>query len=336
MVDYGIAPTFSEDDESFDIPPPPPYAFRGAEPLSAPVTDLEFNGEDSLPSSDEVLTNVEDNAPFSDEPLNGLEHNGQNGARYSDRPPRDLELLRNDYELEHTLSEHIFKYGEPEPSGEPTDTESDEEETMKEIERKRSSWMKNRLLMLCILLTMLLVIFLGLTGHWVNENKKLKSQQLAIVEANEARANTRAPTDSPTIAPTDAPSLAPTECVDEVLITKECYNFDEEIFLTFRYCSPEDKNWLGIYRQGAASDEGSMNQRSFYWQLSCGGHGTSCETPMGSGNLTMTPTLGAGTYQIYGIGNMTKPYHFNSKSNSFIIRENCERDSHSRNPSYGN
>lgn len=126
----------------------------------------------------------------------------------------------------------------------------------------------------------------------------------------------------------------PKDCMDEVFVAKKCYTFGEPIEITYKSCSPNANNWLGVFRQGQS---GQMRQRAAYWELPCGGHGDSCATPMGSGTITMNPRVGAGRYQVHGIGNMDRPYVSNSSSHAFVVQKRCRgpvKMSKGRSPSY--
>ena len=120
------------------------------------------------------------------------------------------------------------------------------------------------------------------------------------------------------------PTEPPVVCIDEVVVPKSCYTFGEPIELHFHYCSPDPKNWLGLYREGSSDENGTMVQRSLYWQLPCGGHGDSCVNPTEYGNITMTPTLGIGTYQVYEMGDMELPHVSKAASETFVVRMKCE------------
>ena len=180
---------------------------------------------------------------------------------------------------------------------------------------------KRRLLCSCAMILKLIVLALGI-GTLAHERNKHQSTKLTNALQNEISVPvTQDPTRSPTTAPTVEASPS---CIDEVIVPKRCYTFREPIRLHFHYCNPESKNWLGLYREGSSDENGTMVQRSLYWQLSCGGHGESCKSPREYGSITMTPTLGIGRYQVYGMGNMERPYTSKAASDTFVVQMRCD------------
>lgn len=185
---------------------------------------------------------------------------------------------------------------------------------------------KRSLFCSCALLLKLIVVALGwatLSSHWNSKSRNENGISTSQSEMNSfVTVNPIGP--APTAAPTVDPTEPPTSCVDEVVVPKSCYTSREPIRLHFHYCTPDRKNWLGLYREGSSDQNGTMIQRSLYWQLSCGGHGDSCVSPREYGTITMTPTLGIGTYQVYGMGNMDRPHISKAVSETFDIRMRCE------------
>lgn len=178
---------------------------------------------------------------------------------------------------------------------------------------------KGRLLCSCAMILKLMVLALGI-GTLAHERNK--HQSLTVSSQDEISVPVlQDQTASPTAFPTTAP---PPSCIDEVIVPKRCYTFREPIRLHFHYCTPESKNWLGLYREGSSDEHGTMVERSLYWQLSCGGHGESCKSPREYGSITMTPTLGIGRYQVYGMGNMDRPYTAKAASDAFVVQMRCD------------
>ena len=283
----GIEPTFSNDDDV--LPSPPPL----------------FEFADSGAIWDGSITNL----------MADLE--GSGGKE------------EHEDAIEHTLGElkiHADLYGDEYDSADDlSDIESLREENSEVIEPLVSKQKRN-MLSLCSLIIMLIVLAIGISALLMNKSATREQTEISAISESVTEMLV-APSEAPisrTSAPTESSTLAPTVCEDEVKVPKECYTFGEPIELTYRYCSPMEKNWLGVYREGSAGDNGRMTQKSIYWQLSCGGKGDSCKNPIESGNITMTPRLGVGRYQVYGIGNMDRPYMSNSASRGFVVRRSCD------------
>lgn len=221
----------------------------------------------------------------------------------------------NDDEIQPTLGQHELDSSLR--SNDSIDIETDgiwsaEENTKQRFLDKK----KGRLLCSCAMILKLLVLALGIgtLAHERNKHQISSQDEISVPVLQD-------PTASPTAFPTAEP---PPSCIDEVIVPKRCYTFREPIRLHFHYCTPESKNWLGLYREGSSDEHGTMVERSLYWQLSCGGHGESCKSPREYGSITMTPTLGIGKYQVYGMGNMDRPYTSKAASDAFVVQMRCD------------
>lgn len=113
-------------------------------------------------------------------------------------------------------------------------------------------------------------------------------------------------------------------CQDEVHVTKPCYIVGESIEISYKSCSPGVNDWLGVFRTGSVNGRTQrMQERSVYWELPCGGQGTSCDNPADAGTIAMDSRVGPGRYQVYSISNMNRPQQSNSASETFVVARRC-------------
>jgi hypothetical protein len=100
-------------------------------------------------------------------------------------------------------------------------------------------------------------------------------------------------------------------CVDKVSVNKNCYEYGDNITVTFKVCNPTSFDWVGLYRLPESDDEESegaeniFSDRLRYREWTCGlpedepGCDETTNPPPSDGTIDVGAFVRPGSFQIY-------------------------------------
>jgi hypothetical protein len=121
---------------------------------------------------------------------------------------------------------------------------------------------------------------------------------------------------------TGAPSLSPTPCTNHLIIGKSCHvHKSDNIAVDFAQCTPQQNDWIGIYREG--SNPKNLQENFAEWSWTCGKD--YCQGEVFRAELLLPTAIPPGHYKAYLVRDNPNgpPYHSDIASDMFEVASTC-------------